>query len=211
MTRSSGEARLTLHQRLRAETRQHHETLETAVAVERQIETLERYTAYLSRLWLIHHALELQFARWDASALGFDYRDRSRARMLAADLAALGADQPRAAGPQVGAFKSAQHALGAIYVVEGSSLGARAILPSIEQSLGLDTTSGASFFEGFGAEGKPLWRACLAAIDAIDPHTAAADRVVAGAQATFDLYLDSLPERPLSVTNGLRDTPASAL
>jgi heme oxygenase len=187
----------TLHQRLRRETGELHSALEAAVDIETVIASRAAYVGHLQRLWRIHAALEAPLAAFDPALLGFDYRDRRRSLHLAADLAALHAPLPASPIPLTAAsleIATRDDALGCIYVVEGSSLGARAILPQIEHALGLTARHGASFFEGFGEAGKPLWRACLAQIDDLPTDGAAALRVVEAAKATFRVYMTELPQ-----------------
>jgi heme oxygenase len=132
----------------------------------------------------------------DFTPLGFDYSSRRRSQLLEADLAHLGFSPDRfrlllcPAAPQL---PSLEAGLGCVYVIEGSALGARAILPQIEAALGLDIERGASFFAGFGEDGKPLWRACLKAINDIAPGSPRADRVVEAATATFHMFRHWLP------------------
>ena len=86
-----------------------------------------------------------------------------------------------------------------MYVIEGSALGARAILPKIEAALGVDA-DGASYFSGRGGQEKPLWQACLKAINAVDLKSEGADRAVAGALATFAMFQRWLPENTVATT-----------
>ena len=74
------------------------------------------------------------------------------------------AAQPR---PERLQLPTVEAALGYVYVIEGSAIGARAILPEITAALGFDAGRGASFFGGL-KEGKHVWQGCLAALDAID-------------------------------------------
>jgi len=180
-----------LHERLRRATRPLHDELERAVDIGVQITTGERYRVYLYRLWALHVAAETALEAFDFSPLGFAYRAPYRSSLLADDLATVGVrpEELRLLPlPQSPRLHSIAAALGAVYVVEGSAKGARAILPRIAASLGFDARQGASFFAGFGRETAALWHGCLAAINAIDPNSAEADQSVEAAKATFAMF-----------------------
>jgi heme oxygenase len=184
-----------LHGRLRRATRELHEELEGAVGIGDRIATRGRYCDYLSQLWALHVSAEAALAAFDFRPLGFSYPAPYRSKLLAADLGYLGmsADElellPLPTAPQLGTTAGA---LGAVYVVEGSAKGARAILPEITAALGFDARHGASFFAGFGLETKLLWQACLAAINALAPNSAEADLMVDAARATFAMFRQGL-------------------
>ncbi len=188
---------LNLHQRLRAETAVLHHELELAVDIDAQLASRSRFIAYLARLWGLHAAAEAALDEIDFSPLGFDYGGRHKSKALEHDLASLGIGPDRMAElrvPPVPEFATLEEGLGCVYVIEGSALGARAILPKIEASLGIDA-DGASYFSGRDGQGKPLWQACLKAINAVDPKSDGADRAVAGARATFAMFQHWLPEK----------------
>lgn len=186
-----------LHERLRLETRDLHDTLEVAVDIPEQISTRERYRSYLYRLWSVHTAIEQSLPQSSLSGLGFDYGNRRRSELLEHDLAMLDMPLDSRLGkelPKIAAALNTQDALGRIYVVEGSAIGARAVLPDIQRQLGLSAAEGASFFAGLDVESKPIWRACLDAINAIQADTREADQTVASARNTFQVFLEWLPE-----------------
>lgn len=185
----------TLHQRLRESTRAAHEDLETAVEIEQQFLSRTAYAGYLSRLLGAHEVAERALSPFDFGALGFDYGARRKSELLKADLCHVGFAGARVSAPQTESLKlqSLAEALGCVYVIEGSSLGARAVLPQIKRVLGFDERAGASYFAGLGEEGKVIWRACLNAIIAIPPRSAEADQVVGGAHATFAAFRAILP------------------
>ncbi len=188
---------ITLHSRLRQETRALHEDLESVVKIDDQISSHQRYTAYLARLWALYAASEKALSAIDFRPLGFDYGDRRRSELIAFDLETLGIDQStlhcekRLEAPLK---RTLECGLGCIYVLEGSALGARAMAPLVEAKLGLTKTRGATFFWGYGEEGKPLWRIFLNSLNAIDPTSPEADKVVESAQSTFLFFRRWLPE-----------------
>lgn len=187
--------RQTLRGRLRSETHELHDQLERLVVIDRQIASPATYAAYLLRLWACHVAAEGQLLEVDFTPLGFDYRNCIRSRLIEADLEHLGitpaarAAQPR---PERLQLPTVEAALGYVYVIEGSAIGARAILPEITAALGFDAGRGASFFGGL-KEGKHVWQGCLAALDAIDCDAPDADVVVQSAKDAFWLFLRWLP------------------
>jgi heme oxygenase len=186
----------TLHQRLRNSTRSAHEGLELAVAIERQFLSRKAYAGYLLRLLGAHEAAERALSPFDFGALGFNYGASRKSLLLKADLERVDPAAGQVAARQIFPLLklgSLDEALGCVYVIEGSSLGARAVLPQIKSMLGFDEKAGASYFAGLGEEGKLLWRACLSAIVAIPSRSVEADRVVSGAHATFAMFQAWLP------------------
>jgi heme oxygenase (biliverdin-IX-beta and delta-forming) len=192
-----------LHQRLRAATGALHKQLERAVDIEAQLVSRERFIEYLGRLWGLHAAAEAALDKIDFTTFGFDYADRHKSLALERDLASLGVAPDSVAAlplPPPVTFATPEEGLGCVYVIEGSALGARAILPKIASALAIDAENGATYFSGRGTQGKPLWQACLKAVNAIEPESKRADRAIAGACATFAMFQVWLPERALETT-----------
>lgn len=198
-----------LHERLRSETRALHDALEAAVDVNAQISTLDRYREHLLRLWRIHSAIANDLAGVDFASIGYDFDARRRLALLERDLNLLGVfdDQSSQAAIAPPKLTSIAAALGTVYVIEGSALGGRAILPDLSNMLGIDEASGAAFFTGFGREEKHFWRACVKAINAVEPDSYDADTAADAAKSTFSLFLRWLPSTPTSNTTvALRTT-----
>jgi heme oxygenase len=202
-----------LHGRLRRATSALHEELEHTVRVSERVATRGRYRAYLVRLWMLHTAAENALATFDFRRFGFAYPAPYRSQLLAADLAHLGLSLEKLQGlplPAAPRLDGIAAALGAVYVLEGSAKGARAILPEIIAALGLDDRRGASFFGGFGVETKLLWQSCLAAINAIEPSSPEAERVIEAAKATFAMFRQGF-EPEVGLASTVADTRADAL
>ncbi len=184
-----------LHERLRAATRPLHDGLERAVNIGERLASRQRYAGHLVRLWALHAAAEKALQSLDFSRFGFIYPAPYRSALIEEDLAYLGipADVLRRTDlPTVPRLETIPAGLGCLYVLEGSAKGARAILPDIRAALGLDAERGAKFFYGFGRETGDLWRACVTAINAIDPSSADADRAVEAATGTFLMFREGL-------------------
>ena len=107
------------------------------------------YVQYLVRLRGLHTAVEGRLDTFDFTPFGFDYRGWHRSRLIEDDLACLGCPREwltEQRSPPAPVLSSADEALGCVYVVEGSAIGARAILPQIERRLGLTPGSRALRF-----------------------------------------------------------------
>lgn len=176
---------MSLSQRLRAETRDAHDRIEAAFDLEASLASRERYGLLLQRLLAFHDRFEREAApHLRATPLA---RFLVRAGQLRADLGVLGLPE----GPPVAALGLLRlpDALGAAYVVEGSTLGGVLIAREAERRLGIGAGEGGSFFAGHGRETAATWRGFTAALDGYeDPATdglvvAAADRTYAAMQA----------------------------
>ena len=87
-------------------------------------------------------------------------------------------------------------ALGALYVLEGSTLGGRVIERHVRQTLDVSPERGGSFFHGYGEGTGPMWQSFGRALEqwvATHGNTAA---VVSGANACFTWLGDWLAQRP---------------
>lgn len=161
------------------------------------------YAAMLRVLLALHEPREAQLRRTPGlPALGIDLAGRRKSPRLRADLTALGtAPAPESsagsesagsesAGSESGGSGAADDlpaALGTFYVLEGSTLGGRVLLREVRDQLGAVPTA---FLHGYGEETGRMWKqtrtALVAGVGAAADPDRAADRLVAGATATFD-------------------------
>ena len=174
--------------RLRAETRPQHEALERALDLLDPGLTLARYRAWLATLRAFHAPMERRIGAVEGwAALGIDPAERTRLAWLDADLAALGApsgaDVPECADlPRIDTLSDA---LGALYTLEGATLGGRVLLGHVERTLGLGPLNGARALAGYGARTGAMWAACRRALERHVAGGGDADALVAGAAGTF--------------------------
>lgn len=182
-----------LRPRLRAATEKIHERLHghagLGAAASGSI-ALGDYRLLLARLWGFHKAFEQVI---EAAACGLDLtidmKSRARAPMLEADLATLGCSAREIAGlPHCDYMfrpRSAPACLGALYVVEGSTLGglhiARALSGLFEGAEG----EGRKFFLGYGAAHGAMWRGFLEQLDHMTGQEACETEAIEGAVRTF--------------------------
>ncbi len=120
---------------------------------------LPRYGAYLLRVHALYAALEPQL--WDAcGALVPDSAARFKTSWLRDDLAALGLGNGTLGHAPVPALADPYEALGAAYVIEGSTLGGPVLLARLRESglLLQRSAGGARFLSGYGAHNAAMWR-----------------------------------------------------
>lgn len=173
----------TLHLRLRAATASAHEALERDLGWEARVSTLAGYRDLLGRLHGFHATWEPAIGAALDDGAFFDARRRVAA--LGDDLAFLGLTEADIGGlPQARPILLADpaSAMGALYVLEGSTLGGRVIGRHIAAAHGLGG-EGLAYYSGHGPRTGAMWSAFRARLDTFDGE---GESVVAAANETFD-------------------------
>lgn len=175
----------TLLDRLKIETRPAHDRIEAAIDIDARLSSRASYRALLARFWGFHRAWE------DAAeaAIGDPafFRPRRKVDLIARDLSALGlapsAINALPLSPPLPMPTSAA-AYGALYVVEGSTLGGAVIARLAERRLGLTLETGCAYFRAYGAATGAMWTALRARLLAMSSPVAD-DEILASADRTF--------------------------
>jgi len=124
---------------------------------------LGSYQLVLVAYYHFYRELEAAIDRALAAGLSrFVYAARRKLGWLAGDLAYFGIDPEAAAwrpATPLGAITFADEGelLGALYTIEGSSLGGQVISRHLTAQLGLGPATGGRFFYGYGEETLSLW------------------------------------------------------
>ena len=168
---------------LKSATAAHHARVEAAMPSLEEMATPAGYAAALRALHGFHAAWEPCI--WSTPGLaGAGLRDdRRKLPLLERDLRALGVEPvgPAAAPEPAGAAA----ALGALYVLEGATLGGRVILRHTAPALGVTPGHGAAYFHGYGDDTGQRWKEFGQAVSRFAAAPGAAPRVVDGAVACF--------------------------
>jgi heme oxygenase len=165
----------------------------------------EAYRDLLARLYGFHAAFDAGMRRAPPSlAREIELPARARAGLLVEDLVGLGAAPARIAALPLctGAppLRSEGDFLGALYVVEGSTLGGASIARALASKVGANRR----FFLGHGGERGRLWRDFVQRLDRLDAEPAEADDAERSALAAFAAF-----ERWMADWRGAaRETPA---
>ena len=177
--------------RLKEATRPHHEAIEAGIDVFRLGSSIENYRRVLGRFLGYYEPVEDAFARipgWEA--VGLDRVERRKTPLLVADLRALGLeDDAIAALPRCRDFPRLDvmaEAFGAMYVLEGATLGGQYIRKSVEREFGIGPDSGCAFYSSYGDRVGPMWKAFGAALTDFASTPETEDVVVRSAIETFE-------------------------
>jgi heme oxygenase len=173
---------------LRSRTGALHASIERVPAMTRLLApdlSVAEYAVVLQAMHAFHAALEpvvsAELCGHPVSAL----LDGGRIAALSLDLGWLGvAAVP--ARPALPRLDGAAAALGALYVIEGASLGGRVIARRVADHLGVIMGFGGSFYGGVSAEmARRRWGLLTAALDGASGDGAFDEQMVAGACGTF--------------------------
>lgn len=174
-----------LLERVKAETRHHHDRIEKLNSLpttrEEHVAQLEAFYGFVAP-WEQHIAAALPPE--DPVRQG-----REKTGWLEADLRHFGHDTeslarlPRCVALPPG--DSRAEILGVAYVLEGSTLGGQMISRHLEEKLGLSGGEGYRYFQSYGRNVGPMWQAFRAELlRASSPE--ADDTIVGAARATFE-------------------------
>ena len=183
--------------RLKRETAPLHAELDAMVAP--MLSERARYRILLAGLRDAYGIIECELARHAArlARVGYDVAQRAKLFWLDDDLTALSEPEPSATRTTY-TLPNSSAAFGAVYVVEGATLGGQVIARQVIPALGLSSERGCRFFSGYGAETGERWRETR---DAIAAHLASPDgreganETIAGARMTFSLIGAALRAR----------------
>ena len=185
--------------RLRVATRHEHESVEARMPLTDPQLTRATYTRVLEAMYPVLAGWE----QWAAANAPADLKglvaDRKRKHLMELDLVALGVRVPKDVhfdGTRLPAAHSddadERHAafLGAMYVVEGSTLGGQHIARHVEPRLGLSQEHGTAYFRGYAESTGERWTQFKAILQQVpDEHS---DIVIAAAKATFAMFEEAI-------------------
>lgn len=181
-----GKSASSLHARLKANTAVLHHQVEKTFDLKHRVATVAGHQQALATLRGIHCAVQQSLDQLASRGVVVD-RGQSSARIgwLDQDLAGLGPKMRSPPGPVL-TLRTADEALGCLYVVEGAALGGQHIYQIVQRRFGFDEHSGARYFFGFGDRTIDAWTAFVRRLD-IHP-AAAAGGVEDGARLAFKLF-----------------------
>lgn len=188
---------------LREQTQPIHKALEAiplSMALLSDTLSLSQYTHYLQAMYPVIRDVEQQVFPIVKSLLP-DLPQRMKQHLLEQDLKGLNTEIPTGASPlqdDLPTLTIAQ-AMGLMYVIEGSTLGGRVILKSLDKNLGLSAENNAAYFSGYGAGTGLLWKAFLEHLTNYAVNENKQQEVIAGAEMGFAAIYEMMKEKSIAV------------
>jgi heme oxygenase (biliverdin-IX-beta and delta-forming) len=142
---------------LRDATAREHQELEDEVAISESLKSEETYRSLLEEFYGFVAPLEARMAAFPWAEAGIDFEVRRKAHLLEADLIQLGGTP--SAVPKCEALPVLENfaeACGALYVMEGSTLGGQHILRMARQANLPE--SAAKYFRSYGEKVGEMWK-----------------------------------------------------
>lgn len=186
---------LSRSQRLKAATEVIHQALDSRIMAQQPFASRANYARFISAQYCFLHESEPLYDNAQLAALLPDLDDRRRRALIAQDLADL--NQPIPLLPtnsEATTSLNFAEALGWLYVVEGSKLGA-AILLRLAEKIGLGGELGARHLAAHPDGRARHWRAFTSLLDSATLSSQQEDQLIASAKAGFacmNAHLDSV-------------------
>ena len=172
--------------RLKTATAEHHARLDGRVQPE--LQTLEGYRRVLPALATAIRGIEDALHVWSEPLLnaGFDLRERSKEAWLVLDERAL--DLTVVDWRTAFELTQPAAAFGAVYVVEGATLGGQVITREVAETLGITPMSGGRYFFGYGNDTGRMWTRTRESLQRFAAQGDNDQGMIKGAINTFGLF-----------------------
>ena len=171
-----------------------HARLESSIDLGAALSSVPRYRSMLCGYLNIYSSFEAELGRKVgeiAQIVSLVYQ--SKTPSLERDLRSLGMEPSNRIRPvdlgELPSLDSVDSVLGALYVVQGSSLGGKIIYREIQANLNIDADSGAAFFFGNGEQTGPRWKEFTTLLN---QRVSNAEVAAEAASAMFRVFEDGL-------------------
>lgn len=173
--------------KLRNGTAEQHKNVEAGVSVMSPNFTLAHYQEVLSRSYEFFRAYEVSLQDWAHLKIPHLTDRMNRSQLIKRDLEQLGVRLPSQI-PTLKAPQSEAEVLGAMYVMEGSTLGGQVICRHLRESLQLPETA-LNFYRGYGPDTGKYWHEFKHHLDGFSDQTEDFTRAcVRSAQQMFESF-----------------------
>jgi len=182
--------KLSLSELLKQNTKSNHQQLEKLLVTKlRLISTTEDYIKLLQLFYGYFGGLEDKIIGNLSEVHMDDHLERRKTLSIANDIKILGGTLNEKAKegdlPQIENFLQA---LGALYVIEGSTLGGRVIVKMLQRQLDIEHNKGLSFFSGYGEETESMWTSFKELLNNQTLTLGETELIIAAADSTFEKF-----------------------
>jgi len=176
-----------LSEKLKIQTLTNHQQLEKMlIGRMKAMRSAQDYINLLQLFYSYFGGLETLIDKYIGSDQLPDHAERRKSAALVNDITALGGSaEPLASGNDLPAIENSLQAYGALYVIEGSTLGGKIISKMVAQQLGIADGKGLSFFSSYGDNLAAMWDKFKENLDLQAQNQSDEDVIVDAANATF--------------------------
>lgn len=173
-------------ERLKSETRMAHQSLEKMLVPKiKNIVTALQYNSLLQMFYGFYYPLEQSINNYIDDSIIPDYNKRRKAGTILKDINSINAAAELPLCTDMPEVTNTSQALGALYVLEGSTLGGQVICQMLEKNLDLPDGKALTFFTGYGIETQTMWQSFVKEINHYMATVGNSDDMVASANDTF--------------------------
>jgi heme oxygenase (biliverdin-IX-beta and delta-forming) len=174
-------------QRLKQQTENEHRAVEAAFPLMHEELNVTQYIGCLLQMYGMVSAWEEESLKVAPDWIRPQLVARKRKNMLERDLAWFGAESRDTVRPVLPEMKDQPSLLGAMYVMEGSTLGGQLIARQLQKTLHLSEGNGDAYFRGHGDQTGAMWREFCEVLK-MRVTEAETESVVRSAKAMFVTY-----------------------
>ena len=181
--------------KLKAETDELHHRLQINKAFEGLTgdnPSINQYTRLLMKFLPFYREIEQKLAEvQDWEFVGFNFKEKRKSHLIEKDLKFLGLTDEKLqsipACKEIPELNTIQQALGCMYVLEGSMLGAQLLAKNLNTHFGYDSDNGCAYLKCYG-EGQSVGLKFREFANFLAKHSSCADEseIVNSAKATFE-------------------------
>lgn len=174
---------------LRTETKAAHQALEKALIPGiKHATTPETYAHILKIFYGYFKAMEPLLDAQLSDAIVPAYQQRRKSNAAVDDLRSMNISGNLAVATDLPAISSIPQALGAMYVLEGSTLGGRVITRMLMQSMNFSDEAHLQFFSGYGDKTEAMWGSFLEALNKHANDEGTRQEIIRAATETFSKF-----------------------
>ncbi|WP_345949860.1 biliverdin-producing heme oxygenase [Mucilaginibacter sp. PAMB04274] len=179
-----------LSELLKEHTLTNHQQLEKMLVQRmKAIRSTDGYIDLLQLFYTYFGGLEQEIDRYITATELPDYQQRRKSAALANDITALGGTpQAKAFGTALPTIQNTTQAYGALYVIEGSTLGGKIISKMMAQQLDIKDSTGLSFFNSYGDNTELMWDTFKQTLNNRVKSEGEAAEVIESANQTFGKF-----------------------
>lgn len=179
-----------LADQLKQNTLFYHQQLEKLIVGKiKNMNSVKGYISLLGHFYSFFGGIEESITTCMVAPYLDDYDVRRKSQNLANDIICCGGTLPPiAAKTDLPPINNAEEALGALYVMEGSTLGGQIISKMISRQLNILDEKCLSYFVGYGSQTETMWMRFKQSINKIDESDA--PHLIRSANDTFIKFKD---------------------